>query len=77
MGPGSARSRCEMAWASVSLYLCGLCASRNKWWRDIALILTIAIVATTMVMMVMVVVANNIDHGGDAANGDNGDRSIS
>ena len=44
-----------MAWASVSLYLCGLCASRKKWWRDIAIILTIAIVATTMVMMVMVV----------------------
>ena len=44
-----------MAWASVSLYLCGLCASRKKWWCDIAIILTIAIVATTMVMMVMVV----------------------
>ena len=35
-----------MAWASGSLYLCGLCASRKKWWC--------AIVATTMVMMVMV-----------------------
>ena len=54
MGPGSARSRCEMAWASVSLYLCGLCAIRKKWWRDIAIILTIATVATTMVMMVRV-----------------------
>ena len=42
-----------MAWASVSLYLCGLCASRKKWWRDIAIILTIAIVATTMVMVVL------------------------
>ena len=44
-----------MAWASVSLYLCGLCASRKKWWRDVDIIPTIAIVAATMVMMVMVV----------------------
>ena len=71
-----------MAWASVSLYLCGLCASRKKWWRDIAIILTIAIVATTMVMMVMVVLpidrsiddSTKIDRSVDEPN--NEDRTI-
>ena len=35
VGPGSARSRCEVAWASEDITLCGVCASRKKRWRDI------------------------------------------
>ena len=76
MGPGSARSTSEMAWASVSLYLCGFRASRKKMWRDIAIILTIVIVATTMVMMVMVVLPLTLIMVVMLLTASNGDRSI-
>ena len=41
----------------LSLYLCGLCAGRQKWRRVITIIFTIAVAVTTMVMMVVLLPA--------------------
>ena len=41
----------------LSLYLCGLCAGRQKWRRVITIIFTIAVAATTMVIMVVLLPA--------------------